>query len=228
MNKNIITTIAMIVCAYATALAQFENNSALQNNGLLLQKDTLSLSQTAPSYTIWRQNNDDKSYIDSFVGEWYASWDFSYSSTFEDADKGAYYFGGRFVSPSGWGGEWSVGANYGIIDSDYASIFFKLGPSYSVAISEKVLLNTSFCFDAGISSTPTYTEKKWVESIIKPGYFAEVDVKKGGDTVFSWGLSLNPRLIFKVGKVYPQAGLTFVWSKDTKKINTGFVIALGF
>ena len=205
MNKNIITTIAMIVCAYATAFAQFENNSALQNNGLLLQKD--------------------KSYIDSFVGEWYASWDFSYSSTFEDADKGAYYFGGRFVSPSGWGGEWNVGANYGIIDSDYASIFFKLGPSYSVAISEKVLLNTSFCFDADISSTPEYTVKEWHESHWGSSW---VDVKKGGEEVFSWGLSLNPRLIFKVGKVYPQAGLTFVWSKDTKKINTGFVIALGF
>lgn len=218
----------MIVCAYATAFAQFENNSALQNNGLLFQKDTLSLSQMAPSYTIWRQSNKAETYIDSFVGEWYASWDFSYSSTFEDADKGAYYFGGRFVSPSGWGGEWNVGANYGIIDSDYASIFFKLGPSYSVAISEKVLFNTSFCFDVGVSSTPEYTVKEFYDGHFAPPGGTWVDVKKGGDTEFSWGLSLNPRLIFKVGKVYPQAGLTFVWSKDTKKINTGFVIALGF
>ena len=215
----------MIVCAYATAFAQFENNSALQNNGLLLQKDTLSLSKTAPSYTIWRQSNKAETYIDSFFGESYVSYGVSYTSTFEDADKGAYYFESKFITSSGWGGEFGVGANYGIIDSDYASIFFKLGPSYSVAISEKVLLNTSFCFDAGISSTPEYTVKEWHESHWGSSW---VDVKKGGEEVFSWGLSLNPRLIFKVGKVYPQAGLTFVWSKDTKKINTGFVIALGF
>lgn len=155
-------------------------------------------------------------------------WGFSYTSSFEEADKGAYYIEQQaFITGSNWGIEWGMGANYGLIDSDYASILFKVGAAYGYVISENMLLATSFCFDGNWHGTGEYTETVYVDSNASWGG-RYVDVTRKGDNEFDWGLSLKPQLVFKTGKIRPHLGFSFNWTEATKKINVGFIVGIGF
>ena len=151
----------------------------------------------------------------------------TYIASFEAADKGAYYFNWQIFSSSGWGAEFGLGANYGLIESDYAGVFFRAGGAYGYAITDKILLSTSFCFEGNYHGTGEYIESGYSNSNANwGGHYYEVTRK--GDLKFDWGLSFNPQIVFKMGKMLPHAGLSFNWSQGTKKIDVGFIVGVGF
>lgn len=157
----------------------------------------------------------------------FSFWGFEYVAPFEETDKGGYYFNWQVFYRSGWGVEFGIGANYGLIDSDFAGTLYRLGIIYGYALSEKILLSTSFGFDGSYHGTGTYIESGYSNSSANwGGHYYEVERK--GDLKFDWGLSLKPQLIFKTGKIMPHVGLSFNWSKETKEIETGFVVGIGF
>ena len=126
---------------------------------------------------------------------------FSYRAAFESAGHGYYALGGTIYYPSGWGVDMNIGANYGLIESDYAGVLFLIGPAYGYAFENNVLL-----------------------------YFVGTYFGQGPneDLKFNWGLSLTPKVGFKINKVMPFAGLDIQWSEPTKDITIGFIIGIGF
>ena len=150
-----------------------------------------------------------------------------YIAPFEYADQGGYYLIGQIYSDSGWGGEFGVGANYGLIDSDYSGVLFRLGALYGYVLSDKVLLSTSFGFDGSYHGAGTYIKSGYSNSNANwGGHYYEHEVSN--DLEFDWGLSLKPKLVFKMGKIMPQVGLSLNWSEGADEINVGFAVGIAW
>lgn len=152
----------------------------------------------------------------------FCNYGIEYIAPFEYAGEGGYYLGGQVYTYSGWGVEFYVGANYGLIDSDFAGVLYRLGGLYGHMLSDNILFSTSFGFDGSYHGTGTYIKSGYSNS----GYYYEYEEKN--DLEFNWGLSLKPKLVFKIGKIMPQVGLSFNWAEGSDKIDVGFAIGVGF
>lgn len=145
----------------------------------------------------------------------------AYGAAFEDASHGSYFGGFQRLSSSGWGLAFQMGANYGIVNSDYAGLSFYLGPAYGYVVSKNILLTASFAFTGTYCGTGEEVKEK-------QNAIGETIHYKGNDMKFGWGLALTPKVVFKASKILPFAGLDFGWTKDSKKIAVGFMVGLGF
>ena len=151
----------------------------------------------------------------------FSHWGFEYTASFKAAEYGSYSYNIQVIRPSGFGAEWGIGANFGLIDSDFSCVFFRLGAVYGYAFSDCAMLSTSFGFDGSYHGTGTYIS---YEQASAGNYYP---ITRSGDMKFDWGLSLKPQIILKAGKILPHAGLTFSWSKITSRIGIGFVVGIG-
>lgn len=142
----------------------------------------------------------------------------SYFASFEEADKGFYMLGGTAFHNSGWGIDFHIGANYGLVDSDFAGSAFLIGPAYGYAINN-ILVSASLDFMG------TYTGCG--EGIpIDTGYYGN-DVYSETDLKFGWGITLMPQIGIKLGKVTPCLGVNATWTKGAKELDWGFQVGIG-
>jgi len=163
------------------------------------------------------------SYSEKIDASEFSHYGIGYRASFEDAGHGAYTLGGSFYSPSSphtWGGDIILGANYGLVDSDFASIYFIIGPAYGYVINKSIMLTASLDFVGAYTSSSS--------PVVKTTDKGNSYTTKETDLHFSWGLSLTPRVIFKINKIKPFLGLDFQWNKDAKEITAGFYVGLGF
>lgn len=107
----------------------------------------------------------------------------SYFAPFEQADLGYYMVGYTILSSAGWGADFHIGANYGLVDSDFAGVAFLAGPAYGYAYK-------NFLFGASFDFLGTYLGQG-----------------SGEDLKFNWGFSLMPKAVVKFGKVQPWVGV---------------------
>lgn len=135
----------------------------------------------------------------------------SYFAPFEYADEGYYMLGGNFFSDSGWGGEYQIGFNYGLVDKDYAGFAFLVGPGYGYAFNN-VLVSASLDFLGTYSGTGE----------------SQKTGTNGKDMKFNWGIALMPKAAIKLGKVTPWVGVNALWAKGADKLSFGFQIGIGF
>ena len=145
-----------------------------------------------------------------------------YTSSFELPDMGSYSLCWQIFGMSGWGVEWGMGFNYGLIPSDYAGVQYRLGVVYGLVISDFAMLSTSFGFDGNYHGTGSYVS---LEQTSSGNYYY---ITRSGDPKFDWGLSIKPQLVFKMGGMLLHGGLSINWSEVTSKVNVGFVVGIGF
>ena len=181
---------------------------------ILLISFVISYLITSAQYT---ENKDSKIDPSDFT-----CIDFGYTASFKAAEYGSYSYNIQVIGLSGFGAEWGMGANFGLIDSDFAGVFFRAGAVYGYAFSDFAMLSTSFGFDGSYHGTGTYISYEQASS---GNYYP---ITRSGDLKFDWGLSLKSQIILKAGKILPHAGLTFSWSKITSRIGIGFVVGIGF
>lgn len=131
-------------------------------------------------------------------------WGVSYQAAFDAADKGSYMIGGNILHPSGWGMDYHLGFNYGLVDKDYAGFIFLIGPAYG-HVFNNVLISASLDFIGTYYGTG-----------------------KGTDSKFNWGIGLMPKAAIKLGKVIPWLGINAQWAKGSDKLSVGFQVGIGF
>lgn len=151
----------------------------------------------------------------------FSFWGVSYFADFDGADKGFYMVGGESLADSGWGVDLQLGFNYGLVDKDYAGCLFFVGPAYGYA-QNNVLLAVSLDF-AG-----SYRGAGKVAKTETSTMFGGTHTRTETKTKFDWGMALMPKVGVKLGKVTPWLGINAMWMKDSKKLDIGFQIGLGF
>lgn len=143
-----------------------------------------------------------------------------YMASFDAADTGFYGLFGTVYTASGWGVNFNIGFDYGLVDSDWAGCTFLIGPAYGYIVHENILLDASLNFLGRYAGTG----KGQKTGVGKNG---EEYHYTGTDNEFNWGIAFMPRVVFKVGKVKPWVGLNANWAKDTD-LDFGFEVGIGF
>ena len=124
----------------------------------------------------------------------------SYFAPFEEPGTGFYMVGSQmFFGDKGFGAEFRVGFNFGLVDSEYASSIFLIGPSYGYAINENIAVSTSLNFLGAYSNDE-----------------------------FNCGAAFMPKVILKFGKVLPWFGVNAFYGAGAEEINFGFQVGVGF
>lgn len=161
-----------------------------------------------------------------------SQWGIDYVANFSSDGKGYYGIFAEMITDSGWGGFFSAGASYGIIDP--GSILFRIGPDYGLRINE----STSW-------SIPVALNISTVDHTTKATYNENLDkTTTSSDTKVLWGLSATPKIAFNIQKVYLNVGLdlNYTFKKTLKseyfgteisqkyggKAYVGFFIGIGF
>lgn len=192
---------------------------AISSNAATIKNDPVELvvpKNNKPAYQV----QEDKSTNNKNLNE-FSCYSIMYRAAFEDAGHGIYGLGGPVFFPSGWGVNFYIGANYGLVDSDFASFAFYVGPSYGYVFdNSNVIFTASFDF-VGVTSGTGKSQKTGTNA--KGNKYTYI----GSDDKFSWGLALTPQIGIKLGRITPYCGLDFQWSKDAKKVTTGFIIGIG-
>lgn len=144
----------------------------------------------------------------------------SYVASFNKAGEGFYMIGGNALSDSGWGVDFHLGANYGLVDKDFAGVAFLVGPAYGYAFNN-VLASASLDFMGTYLSTGT-SEKTGTNA--KGEEYSYL----GTDSKFNWGIALMPKIAIKLGKVMPWVGVNAQWANGADKLSVGFQVGVGF
>lgn len=144
----------------------------------------------------------------------------SYFAPFEDAGTGYYMLGGEVFSDSGWGVDFHIGFNYGLVDKDYAGCAFLFGPAYGHAFNN-ILVSASLDF-LGTYSATGQSDKSGTSAKGKKYTYL------GTDSKFNWGIALMPKAGVKLGKVTPWVGVSALWAKGADKLSFGFQAGIGF
>lgn len=150
----------------------------------------------------------------------FSNYGVGYRASFKDAGHGVYGLGGSVYSSCGVGFDLFLGANYGLVDSDYAGGTFFIGPCYGYNI-KNVLLSVSFDF---VGQYMGQGEKQMEGTNKKGEKYSYV----GTDFKFTWGLAFTPKIGLKLNKIMPYCGIDLLWNKDVKEIEVGFVLGVGF
>ena len=140
----------------------------------------------------------------------------SYAAPFESAGEGFYMFGSQRLFDNGWGFDFRLGANYGLVDSDFAGVAIMAGPAYGY-VYNNILLSTSLDFlgvYAGTGKKEKTTDRgnKYI----------------GNDSKFDWGLALMPKVAVRLGNVIPWTGINAQWKEGANKLSLGFEVGIGF
>ena len=119
-----------------------KENMYMHNNAVNNTAEVISHSY------ISQQNNDNtvaKNEEKGYTLNDFSYYGISYFSSFDAAGSGYYMLGGCAFYDSGWGFDINIGANYGLVDSDYAGVMFLIGPAYGHAF-DNLLISASFDF----------------------------------------------------------------------------------
>lgn len=143
----------------------------------------------------------------------FSNYGMSYMASFNSADMGYYMLGGTSYSET-LGLEYFFGYNWGLAPKGYNGAIIIIGPSYNYLLSDQTLFSAALDFIGTYSSTGPSDVRK------------SLNIKK--EFVFNWGIALEPRITFKLGKVFPWAGLPIQWAKGSNKLAAGFHIGVGF
>lgn len=180
-------------------------------------KDSSSFFTTPTPNTFKEPNPTSK---DSYTPFDFSSFSVSYLADFDAAGKGHYMIGGSVINDSGWGADFHIGFNYGLVDKDFAGVLFLAGPAYGHVV-ENVLISSSLNFVGNYYGTgkgkKTGTNHKGEEYHYT-----------GSDLKFGWGIALMPKITIMVGNVKPWIGVNATWTKGVDKLGIGFQIGLGF
>lgn len=145
----------------------------------------------------------------------------SFYAGFENVKYTSFYmFGGEILGDSGWGVDFYIGADYGLVEKDYAGSVFFIGPAYGHVFGN-LLISSSFDFVGFYVGTGESMKER-------TNAMGETSSYKGIDSKFQWGFALMPKLTYKVGKVYPWGGINAMWAKGADKLSLGFQIGIGF
>lgn len=150
----------------------------------------------------------------------YSFYGLCYRASFEDVGAGFYCLGGTVFTSSGWGANFSLGADYGLAEKDYEGVCFYIGPSYGYNFNNIIFMG-SLDF-VGVYAGLGKEEKTGTN------HKGETYTYTGTKSKFNWGIALSPQVGIKLNKVTPYLGLDFNWSKDAKKIDVGFCVGVGF
>lgn len=124
----------------------------------------------------------------------------SYFAPFEEPGTGFYMVGSQmFFGDKGFGAEFRVGFNFGLVDSEYASSIFLIGPSYGYAINENIAVSTSLNFLGAYSNDE-----------------------------FNCGAAFMPKVTLKFGKVLPWFGVNASYGAGADDVVFGFQVGVGF
>lgn len=124
----------------------------------------------------------------------------SYFAPFEEPGTGFYMVGSQmFFGNKGFGAEFRVGCNFGLVDSEYASSIFLVGPSYGYAINKNIAVSASLNFLGAYS-----------------------------DDEFNCGAAFMPKVILKFGKVLPWFGVNASYGAGADDVAFGFQVGVGF
>lgn len=145
------------------------------------------LTQTGNSVNSY---NAESSFDDN---ETWSHWGLSYVSDFNNFDKGFYGLYWEVAGPSGFGGYLLMGANFGLVKP--ASFLGRFGPEYAVAFQENIRLSFPLCVNM-----TTF-------DVIKETSMIGDRVIEKKDTKIAWGLSLTPKISFKIDRVTLGFGL---------------------
>ena len=126
----------------------------------------------------------------------------SYSANVDYFDKGSYALTYQFFGEKGFGGTFSIGSNMGLIDIEYASTHFRVGPTYGYACTENLFVAIPLTFVGTFSNPSGSTGEK-----------------------FEWGTAITPMIGIKLDKFRIYAGGDMVSSKFFK--NPGWCLMLG-
>lgn len=187
-------------------------NTDYKQAGKYPRKSTFS-SQITPSINedVWTPTNTPQYKASDF-----SYWGISYVASFDFAGEGFYMAGNQRLFDSGWGFEFRLGANYGLVDSDFAGVAILAGPAYGY-VYNNILLSTSLDFlgvYAGTGKKEKTTDRgnKYI----------------GNDSKFDWGLALMPKVAVRLGNVIPWAGINAQWKEGANKLSLGFEVGIGF
>lgn len=141
----------------------------------------------------------------------YSNYGVRYNAPFESAGSGYYALEGQIFYNSGFGIVMGIGSNMGIVDIDYASVSFILGPAYAYKYNN--ILLTSAIELVG-NYIPLSDEQK------------DLGVKS-----FTMGVGLCPKIGYVMNRVIPSLGVDFIIypgisSKITPCFNIGIKLVL--
>lgn len=143
----------------------------------------------------------------------FSNYGVSYMASFDFADQGYYILGGPLYTEK-FGFEFFLGWNMGLAPSGYEGCIFGLGTNYNYILNDKTLISLSPYFIATYSGTGP-EEVREMYNIEK-------------ENEFDWGIALEPRITFKLGKVFPYVGLPIQWAKGSSSLSVAFHIGVGF
>lgn len=156
----------------------------------------------------------------------FSFWGVSYFAGFENAGEGFYMVGGEGYNTfnyGGWGLNFMLGANYGLVDKDYAGVAFLVGPAYGYALNNNVLVAASLDFFGSYTGTGKKEKTGYSEMFDREATYTTT-----GDDSFNWGIALMPKLVLKINKVRPWVGVNAMWTKGVDKLSWGFQVGIGF
>lgn len=207
--KKIIFVIELILCLCFSVDARTVVNCIVKH-GEPIFEDEQPMSKT--EYCSIEDSNSEKENLDKDSLSDFAPYSISYLASFKYPEIGYYMLGGHFLNAEGWGFDFQVGSNIGLVERDYSGAVFMVGPGYGFT---KNNIQTAVFLDfVGITSSNGSAEYRKANNIDK-------------EYRFDWGLSLEPRMTVKLGKIFPWAGLAIQWAEVTNKITVGFHVGIG-
>lgn len=127
--------------------------------------------------------------------------------------RGMYGFSMAALRDKRIGLSFTATTNAGIVDWEWHSLMFRVGPNYSYFLSDNVILHAPF------------------RAVIMESNYQDVgDIGKEGiyDSKWGWGLDLTPTISLKLWKISLGVGLNLMWLEGADKINTSISASLGF
>lgn len=207
--KKIIFVIVLILSLCFSVHARTVVNR-IAKHGEPVFNEELPLSGT--EYNSLEDCDNEKEDADKDSLSDFAPYSISYLASFKYAEIGYYMFGGHFLNAEGWGFDFQIGSNIGLVERDYSGVVFMVGPGYGCT---KNNIQTAVFLDfVGITSSNGSAEYRKANNIDK-------------ENRFDWGLSLEPRITVKLGRIFPWAGLSVQWAEATDKITVGFHVGIG-
>lgn len=189
-------------------------------------KDENNHNDNSPQQIYTDIHNNASSNVDIYDFGFYGA---NYASNFDNAGCGYYSIGGQIFASSGWGAYFTIGANYGLVNSDYAGVMFKVGPTYGYAINDMFFLSFPLTFTGYYSGQGK--EMKHVDTTqhygINKGKPLSYDIEVSKDSKFNPGADFMPQIGVKLNKFIIHAGFDVAWAKGTK-VNVGFIAGIGF
>lgn len=164
---------------------------------------TEALTVTDTSYEYYKKD------IEKRDMNCYSNYGIRYNAPFESAGSGYYALEGQIFYYSGFGLVMGIGSNMGIVDIDYSSVSFILGPAYAYKYNNVL-------FSSAIELVGNYRSLSEEE-------------KDLGLKSFNMGFGLCPKVGYIINRIIPSLGVDFmIYPGNSSKIIPCFNVGLKF